>query len=64
MPKTAINKECQFFISECKVGLAGKGKVPPPPGDIVFPEKHYHFELGGLVPLRLNGLHVFAPLFR
>ena len=34
--------------------------MPSPSGDIVFPEKLYHLELGGLIALRPNGLHVFA----
>ena len=37
--------------------------MPPPSGDFVFSEKLYHLELGGLVPLRSDGLHVFASFF-
>jgi len=37
--------------------------VPPPSGDFVFPEKLCQFELGGLVALRPDGLHVFASYF-
>ena len=37
--------------------------MPSPTGDVGLSEESDHLELGGLIALRPDGLHVFSPGF-
>ena len=60
--KQPSTKSVSFSFRNVKSGLPGRGRCLLHPV-IFFPQKLYHFELGGLVPLRPDGLHVFAAYF-
>ena len=64
MPKTAVHKDGELFLSESEVWLAGQGKVPSPTGDVGLFEESDHFKLSGFISLRPDGLHIFSSGFR
>lgn len=62
MPKTAIDKNGQFELSEDKVWLSVNGSVPSPAINSIFTKRRSKNDFGGIIATRPDASHYFRPL--